>query len=197
MLFNTGPAYADWPVIDDAVVGAVQAVKDVISTVNSSINSLLGPAGPIASILGDNTFGTVQQLLQQGFTQLSNYSKAQIGAHEQIVDASNTAMARFHRDMRNAQIRDEHTPSPSACLAIDGGVSTQSAAVQSFAVGATIARIHDLRGEAGPGMPSHFGQAQGVACRWRGSTSPSTATPMTQQPISARSAARPMRISRC
>ena len=28
---------------------------------------------------------------------------------------------------------------------------------------ATIARIHDLRGEAGPNMPSHYGQAQAVA----------------------------------
>jgi hypothetical protein len=42
-------------------------------------------------------------------------------------------------------------------------VSTQSASVQAYAVGQTIAAIHDQRGEAGVGMPSHFGQAQGVA----------------------------------
>jgi hypothetical protein len=166
VLFNATPVQADLPTIDATVLAAVSAVKSVLSEINGYIKDVkdfLGATGPIASLLGDNTFGTVEQLLQQGFTQQSNYAKASVGAQEQIADASNTAMARFHRDMRNAQIRDEQMPSPTACAALDGGVSTQSAAVQAYQVGATIARIHDLRGEAGPGMPSHFGQAQGVA----------------------------------
>jgi len=87
-----------------------------------------------------------------------NYTKAQIAAQQQLMDASNTS-----RDMRNVQIRDEQTASPTHCAAIDGGVSTQSASVQAYAVGQTIAAVHDQRGEAGVGMPSHFGQAQGVA----------------------------------
>ncbi len=163
VLFNAAPAYADWPVIDAGVLAAVQAVKGVLDTVSSTINDVKTYASDIFGALGDNTFGTVQQLLQEGFTQEANYSKASIGAQQQIADASNTAMARFSRDMRNAQIRDEQTPSPTACAAIDGGVSTQSAAVQAWGVGAVMSRIHDLRGEAAPGMPSYYGQAQGVA----------------------------------
>ena len=69
----------------------------------------------------------------------------------------------FDRDMRNAQIRDQQTASPTACVALDGGVSTQAAAVQAYQVAEAVSRIHDVRGEAGPGMPSYYGQAQGVA----------------------------------
>jgi hypothetical protein len=166
VLFNATPAQADLPTIDATVLAAVNAVKGVLSDINGYIQDVkdfLSATGPIASLLGDNTFGTVEQLLQQGFTQTANYQKASVGALEQIFDASNTANARFKRDVRNAQIRDEQTPSPTACTALDGGVSTQAAAVQAFTVAATIARIHDLRGEAGPNMPSHYGQAQGVA----------------------------------
>ncbi|HUC10708.1 MAG TPA: hypothetical protein VL985_09825, partial [Stellaceae bacterium] len=108
-------------------------------------------------------YGTVEQLLQDGFNQNANYQKASVGALEQITDASNTANARFARDMRNAQIRDQQTPSPTACTALDGGVATQAAAVQAYDVGATIAEIHDLRAEAGPQMPSYYGEAEGVA----------------------------------
>ena len=163
VLVNATPAYADWPVIDVGTIAAVNAVKSVLDTVSSTINDVKTYASNILNSLGDNTFGTVQQLLQEGFTQEANYAKAQIGAQEQIADASNTAMAHFDRDMRNAQIRDEQTASPTACAALDGGVSTQAAAVQAFGVSAAIARIQDLRGEAGQGMPSHYGQAQAVA----------------------------------
>jgi hypothetical protein len=166
VLFNAVPSYADLPVIDAGVVTAVQAVKSVLTEINGYIQDVkdfLSTTGPIASLLGDNTFGTVEQLLQEGFTQTANYQKASVGAFEQIIDASNTANARFTRDVRNAQIRDEQTPSPNACTALDGGVSTQAAAVQAFGVAATIAGIHDLRSEAGPNMPSYYGQAQGMA----------------------------------
>jgi hypothetical protein len=170
VLFNTGPSHADMPTIDAtvnaavvAVKGAVQAVQSAVQEVQSAVQQVQSAVNSVLGSIGDNTFGTVQQLLQQGFTQNANYAKAQISAQMQIADASNTAMARFARDTRNAQIRDEHTASPAHCTAIDGGVSTQAAAVQAFSVGATIAHIHDLRGEAGPGMPSHFGEAQGVA----------------------------------
>jgi hypothetical protein len=166
VMFNATPAQADLPTIDATVLAAVNAVKGVLSDINGYIQDVkdfLSATGPIASLLGDNTFGTVEQLLQQGFTQTANYQKASVGALEQIFDASNTANARFKRDVRNAQIRDEQTPSPTACTALDGGVGTQAAAVQAFAVAAAIAKIHDLRGQAGPNMPSHYGQAQAVA----------------------------------
>ena len=128
VLFNATPAQADLPTIDATVLAAVNAVKGVLSDINGYIQDVkdfLSATGPIASLLGDNTFGTVEQLLQEGFTQTANYQKASVGALEQIFDASNTANARFKRDVRNAQIRDEQTPSPTACTALDGGVSTQ------------------------------------------------------------------------
>ena len=43
----------------------------------------------------------------------------------------------FDRDIRKAQIRDEQTPSPTPCTALDGGVRTQAAAVQAYEVAAT------------------------------------------------------------
>jgi hypothetical protein len=170
VLFNTAPALADMPVIDMTSIAKeigmtdiLSTISDTMTTVSNTINDVKTYANGILGSLGDNTFGTVQQLLQEGFTQEANYAKAVVGAQEQIQDASNTANARFARDMRNAQIRDEQTTSPTACTALDGGVSTQSAAVQAYSVAATLALIHDQRGQASVGMPSHFGQAQGVA----------------------------------
>ena len=122
VLFNATPAQADLPTIDATVLAAVNAVKGVLSDINGYIQDVkdfLSATGPIASLLGDNTFGTVEQLLQEGFTQTANYQKASVGALEQILDASNSANARFKRDVRNAQIRDEQTPNPTACIALD------------------------------------------------------------------------------
>jgi hypothetical protein len=170
VLFNAQNAYAQFAVIDVAAIG--QAIKsvaaetgilDVIQAMQTVQKTMSDTMKAVNTALGTNTYGDTNTLLLQGFTQSANYSKAQISAIQQIADASNTANARFARDMRNAQIRDEQTASPTHCAAIDGGVSTQSAAVQAFAVGQTVAAIHDARGEAGPGMPSHFGLGQGVA----------------------------------
>jgi hypothetical protein len=170
ILMTATPAVAQLATIDVAAIA--QQVKqlaqetgilDVLNAMNTVQNTVSQTMKDINTAIGNTTYGDTNTLLLQGFTQNANYSKAQIGAQQQITDASNTAMARFSRDMRNAQIRDEQTASPTHCAAIDGGVSTQSASVQAFGVGQTIAGIHDQRGEAGPGMPSHFGQAQGVA----------------------------------
>ena len=170
IIMSAPPAMAQLATID--VASIAQQIKqfaqetgilDVLNAMNTVQNTVSNTTKDINTAIGNTTYGDTNTLLLQGFTQNANYSKAQIGAQQQITDASNTAMARFSRDMRNAQIRDEQTASPTHCAAIDGGVSTQSAAVQAFAVGQTIASIHDQRGEAGPNMPSHFGQAQGVA----------------------------------
>ena len=91
VLFNATPARADLPTIDATVLAAVNAVKGVLSDINGYIQDVkdfLSATGPIASLLGDNTFGTVEQLLQQGFTQTANYQKASVGALEQIGRAS-------------------------------------------------------------------------------------------------------------
>jgi hypothetical protein len=170
VLFNAAGALADAPVIDVGAiaqeiksVAAETGILDVIQAMQTVQQAMSDTMKAVNTALGTNTYGDTNTLLLQGFTQSANYSKAQIGAIQQIADASNTANARFARDMRNAQIRDEQTASPTHCAAIDGGVSTQSASVQAYGVAQTIAAIHDARGEAGPNMPSHFGQAQGVA----------------------------------
>ncbi len=160
---NSIPAYADMPVIDWTAIGKAIQEINILGTINSAISSLLGPSGPIASVLGNNAYGTVQQLLQEGFTQEANYSKAEVGAQEQITDASNEAMAQFDLQLRDAEIRDEQTASPAACAALDGGVSTQAAAVQAYDVAWEIGQITDARNEAQPNMPSYYGQAQGFA----------------------------------
>jgi hypothetical protein len=170
VLFNARTADAQFAVIDTAAiaqaiksVAAETGILDVIQAMQTVQKTMSDTMSAINTALGSNTYGDTNTLLLQGFTQSANYSKAQVGAIQQIADASNTANARFSRDMRNAQIRDEQTASPTHCAAIDGGVSAQSASVQAFGVGQTIAAVHDSRGEAGPNMPSHFGQAQGVA----------------------------------
>ena len=174
IVFNAGPAYADVPVIDITSIakeiqqiGILNDIVSVIQTVQSSLNSLLGPSGPIASVLGNNTYGTVQQLLQEGFTQNANYSKAAIGAQEQIADASNEAMAQFDLQMRDAEIRDQQTASPTQCAALDGGVGIQAGAEQSYDVAYDIARTQDWRDESLPNEPSYYGQAQGDAASSR------------------------------
>ena len=157
VLFNAAPSYADMPTIDIAAI--TQAIKSnatlasmlsTIQTVSTTINDVKTFANNILNSLGDNTFGTVQSLLQQGFTQNANYAKATINANRDVADATNAAMAGFQTQIRQVQIRDEHTISPEACYALDGGVSTQAAGVQGFDVAWTIGCIHSARGRADP-----------------------------------------------
>ena len=167
---NAIPAAATMPVVDVSAIeqaiketGLLDDIKTVMTTISDTENDVKTFANDIFGALGDNTFGTVQQLLQQGFTQQANYVKAQTGAIQQIADASNTAMGQFQMQMRQAQVRDDHTVSPTACAALDGGVSTVSAGVQGYDVAWTIGAIQNSRGQAQPGMPSYYGQGQAVA----------------------------------
>lgn len=169
-LFTAQPAYADWPVIDFTSIakeiqqiGILNNIVNVMNTVESSLHSLLGPTGPIASVLGNNTYGTVQQLLQEGFTQNANYAKAQIGAISKIADASNEIMAQNALQMRDARIRDQQVTSPAQCAALDGHDVIQAAAEQSFNLAYSIARTQDWRDESLPKEPSYYGQTQGDA----------------------------------
>ena len=135
------------------VLNAMNTVQTTISSTMNDINKAIGPT----------TYGDTNTLLQQGFTQNANYSKAQVGAWQQITDASNVANSQFQMQVRQAQIRDEHTVSPNSCTALDGGVSATAAAVQGYNVSWTIAATHNARGQAQPGMPSYYGAAQGTA----------------------------------
>ncbi len=163
VLLNAKPAHADWPVIDVASIAKEVQEINVLGTINSGLNSLLGKNGPLATLMGNNAYGTVQQLLQEGFTQEANYSKASIGAMQNITDASNEAMAQYQLQLRDAQIRDEQTASPTACTSLDNGVSVQAAAIQGTEVGFTLQQLDDVRDESGPNTPSYYGTAQGVA----------------------------------
>ncbi len=150
-MFGATAAYADMPVFDVTVDGILTTINGVVQSGLNAITSALGVTGPIAV------------LLQQGFTQEANYQKAQVGANQQITDASNTAMARFQRDMRNAQTRDEQTPNPMACAALDNGQTVTAASGAAWKVAKSIADVTDARGEALPNQPAYYGQGQAVA----------------------------------
>jgi hypothetical protein len=163
ILCSAVPAYADLPVIDPASIAEEikqlaqeTGILNVLQTVQSIDKG-------ISSAIGTTTYGSTNTLLQEGFTQEANYSKASIGAMQNITDASNEAMAQYDLQLRDAQIRDEQTASPTACTDLDNGVSTQAAAIQGDAVGFTLGQIEDVRDESGPNTPSYYGQAQGVA----------------------------------
>ena len=114
VIVNTLPAVAQMATIDVAEIAQtiqqssiLSAIQGIMSTVSNTLNDVKTYANNIFGALGDNTFGTVQQLLQQGFTQQANYVKAQTGAMQQIADASNVANAQFQLQVRQAQIRDD------------------------------------------------------------------------------------------
>jgi hypothetical protein len=170
VIVNTIPAAADMPVIDVASIAQqIQSlaketgILDVLNAMNTVQNTISNTMSSINKAIGGTTYGDTNTLLQEGFTQSANYVKAQTGAMQQIADASNLANAQFQMQVRDARIRDDHTVSPSACAGLDGMVSTNAAAVQGYDVAWTIANIHNARGQAQPGMPSYYGQAQGVA----------------------------------
>ncbi|MBB4200210.1 hypothetical protein GGD83_004038 [Rhodoblastus sphagnicola] len=151
------------PVIDYASLAVDQAMKFIQNQMNNTLNSItgqLGANGPLAQLLGPNTYGSVNQLLQQGFTQISNYQKAQVDAHSQLIDGQNIAMARVQRDFRNAQIRDEHIVGSTHCAALDGGQAVIAGASKSWQVAKSITDVTDKRGEGGLNQPGYFGSAQ-------------------------------------
>jgi hypothetical protein len=174
VLFNAAPAYADLPVIDPASIAEEikqfaqeTGILDVLNAMSAVQNTISSTMKDINTAIGNTTYGDTNTLLREGFTQNANYSKASVGAQEQIADASNEAMAQFDLQMRDAQIRDQQTASPTQCAALDGGVAVQAASEQSYDVGYEIARTQDWRDESLPNMPSYYGAAQGDAASSR------------------------------
>ena len=155
-VLHVSPACAQETVTDPTsytVLGLLQsAVTGAIQTMMNSV---------VSSLTGLQT--SLTNLLTQGFTQEANYSKAQIGAQEQIADASNEANAEFLRNIRNAQVRDQHVLSPEACIALDSGQSMTAASVQAARVSTTIGQVMDQRTQARPGSPAWEGQAKAMA----------------------------------
>ena len=163
IVFNAKPAWADLPTIDvithfllqqaqNAITQTVTNVEHAVTNIGTNIaNTLTG--------VGNNLNDT----LTNGFTQNANYAKAAVGAQQQIADGSNMANAAFQRAVRNAQLRDEHTMSPQACVAVNSGQTVTVAAGQAWRVRQAIGNITDRRGQALPGTPAYQGQAQAAA----------------------------------
>lgn len=152
VLFNAAPAFAEWPTFDGITHFLLTQAQTAIT---NSITKLEDKFTNIGNLLSDK--------LTDGFTQTTNYAKAQVGAVQQITDASNTAMATYQRDLRNAALRDEHTLSPQACAALNMGQAITVSAGQSWRVRSAIGQVTDKRGEAGPGTPAYAGQGQAAA----------------------------------
>ena len=167
LLFGASPTLAQGqPVFDNlnyVLQGAIKAIESTMSNTLTSITNQLTATGPLGTILGDISNGSITTLLMQGFTQNANYAKAQVDAQSQLVDGALTSHARFERDMRNAQIRDEHTTSSLHCTAIDAGQTITASSGSSWKVAQSISDVADNRGEAGPNQPAFYGQAQAVA----------------------------------
>lgn len=164
-VLGTTPARAQAPVVDWAAIAIQQALRGLQDQANGILNTItgqLGLDGPLAQLLGPNTYGNVTQLLRDGSTQAANYSKAQVSAQRDLGDATNLAMTRVQRDFRNAEIRDEHATSPTACAALDAGQTISVGAGQSWKVAKAIQTVADTRGEAGPNQPAHLGTGQAI-----------------------------------
>ncbi len=150
ILFNIMPARAaGTPVVDIVVQGAINLFKDAMTKAMADLKSSVTDIGNI-----------FDKGLNGLATQNANYSKASIGAQQQIADATNTVMARNARDIRNAQIRDEHVISPQACVSLDGGQLVAVSAGQSWKVSNGISDITDKRTQGLPSTPAWEGQGQ-------------------------------------
>jgi hypothetical protein len=159
VLLNAAPVLAQLAVTDpisDTFISTLQAAAtSAISTLQNTLSDVLN------TNLGAD--GSIATTLREGFTQLTNFQKGQIGAQEQITDASNTAMALYQRQLRDAQIRDEHVANSQNCAAADNGEGIVVAAGQSWAVSQSVQQVSDPRGEGGPNQPAFAGQGQAVA----------------------------------
>ena len=150
---------------------AVLGVGDIVT--DPSLYTVMGDVqAAVVKVIGDmqaalvNKFTSIGTLLDDkltaGFTQTANYAKAQVGAQQQITDASNTANAQVRRAFRNAAIRDEHTANPQFCNAADNSQTPIAASIAAENVAGSIQVVADRRGEAVPGSPAYYGQAQAV-----------------------------------
>ena len=170
VVMNARPALAQLATIDVASItqqlksfaqetGILQVLQ-AMNTVQTTINNTMKD---INTAIGGTAYGDTNTLLRNGFTQNANYSKAAVGAQQQIADASNTAMTAVQKSFRNAQIRDEHTLSPQACTALNFGQSVTVAAGQSWRVSQAIGVVTDRRGQGLPGTPAYAGEGQAAA----------------------------------
>ena len=159
VLFNSQDAKAVLgigdTVTDPGLYGVVADVQAaVVKVIGDMQTALVNKFTNIGNLLDDK--------LTAGFTQTANYAKAQIGAQQQITDASNIATTQVRRAFRNAEIRDEHTANPQFCNAADNSQTPIVASIAAENVAGSIQVVADRRGEAVAGTPAYYGQAQAV-----------------------------------
>lgn len=158
VLFNATPARADF--FDSAgIITAISALQEATQKLFANLGTQLTSSFETNMT---NLGNVVDQQLGSGFTQISNYQKAQIGAVETIADASNMVNAQTARNIRNAQLRDQHELNPQNCAALDGGQATVVAARSARAMHFAITKAKGSRGRAEPDTPSWAGQGQGT-----------------------------------
>ncbi len=162
-MFCASPAYADLPTIDVITHFLIQQAQDAATKAMTNIETAVTNIGTQIGDKVTNMGNLLGDTLTAGFTQSANYAKAAVGAQEQIADASNTVMARNARDLRNAQIRDEHVLSPQACAALDDGQTIAVSAGQSWKVSQGISDITDKRSQGRPNTPAWEGQGKATA----------------------------------
>ena len=169
VLFNARPSFAQLATIDVASIAAQikslaqeTGILDVLNAMNTVQSTISSTMKDINTAIGNTTYGDTNTLLREGFTQQANYAKGQVGAQQQITDASNTAMARFQRDVRNSQIRDQQTPNVQNCTTLDSGQVVTAAALQGWRTGQTIEAVMDPRGEALINTPAYYGAGQAM-----------------------------------
>jgi hypothetical protein len=143
------PAYADLSAA--AIVAAIGALEKAIGVGLTSVQNGL-----------NSTLNIMNTTLMSGFSQISNYLKAQVGAQEQIADANNMVQARLARDVRNAQLRDDHSVNRQDCLNLEGGQVAVVAAHNGTEVARALDAGQDERTQARKGTPSWTGAAQGA-----------------------------------
>ena len=91
-------AHAEWPTFDAITHALLTQTQQVL---NNAMNRVYDNITNIGNLIGDRVTsmgGLLDTKLGDGFTQISNYQRAQISAVGQIADASNTANARLMRD---------------------------------------------------------------------------------------------------
>lgn len=131
----------------------------IVAAVNSMSKLMNGAIGQVQKAV-QSGLSSLNSLTGNGFTQLSNNLKAQIGAQEQIANANNIVEAETLRGFRNAQVRDDHTANREDCLNLQGGQAQVIAVRNQQQVASALGAGNTLRSIGAPGYPAWEGSAR-------------------------------------
>jgi len=144
-LFSARPAWADLPVFDIVTDRLMQVLNDLTNEAIDKVQTAVTGVG---------------DTLTRATDQVTRNVRATVAAQEQIQDATNTAMATYQRNLRNADIVANHVVTPAACLALDGGQSVSVSGRQADTFSRNVGAITNPRGEGGPATPAWEGAGQ-------------------------------------